>query len=187
MRCEWPELTKCCFCVPLRRGLLAWGYFKLVLNLTLIGFMGLHLYMIITRQDHFPLFGILILASINLVFVTDATFQIIFIVGAHKKNYKYLRCYFRYNVVVLVTVFVCSVIYASYALYSLGVFLFVILFIPFAIQLLLIIILYQLVSFYFLVLSRSEFKKLKNNAKFEFVNQLEEARCTADIASATIA
>ncbi|XP_045499951.1 uncharacterized protein LOC123697470 [Colias croceus] len=187
MRCEWPELTKCCFCLPLRKGLLAWGYFKLIINLMLTGLMCTHLCEIIMYHRRVSIPGICVLISIILAFVVDAIFQIIFIVSAHKKNYKYIRCYFRYNLVVLGAVCICSLVYISYLLYALREYVFVIFFLPFAMPMLLFIIFYQFVHLYFLILSRSEFKKLKNNAKFEFVNQLEEARCTADIASATIA
>ncbi|KAH9645119.1 hypothetical protein HF086_005664 [Spodoptera exigua] len=37
MYCDWPTLGRCCFCMPLRRGILTFGYINLIFSAFMVG------------------------------------------------------------------------------------------------------------------------------------------------------
>ncbi|XP_073945759.1 uncharacterized protein [Choristoneura fumiferana] len=94
MRGEAPRFKRCCFCIPLRRGLLGWGYLMLVLNiLKAILFTVLYFEQII-----------ILLPSI-IILIVDVIFNVLLIVACHKKSPKLMKMYFVYGVVVVILIF----------------------------------------------------------------------------------
>ncbi|XP_063538327.1 uncharacterized protein LOC134747649 [Cydia strobilella] len=89
MRREAPGFKRCCFCIPLRRGLVTWGYLKLALDL-----LGLWL-MIYLLAVISILHVILIMETV--VFVMDMVFNILLIVGGHLKAVKLLKAAYIFS------------------------------------------------------------------------------------------
>lgn len=167
MRCEIPEVTRCCFCFPLRLGLLVWAYIKLISNLLLFTLI------LFTTIDDWSRYGDRVPTTIFvfhipilLTLLLDIIFHIIFIISAHKKDHSKMRIFYRYNIFALVVYILGFVITMSlffietyfiyaviFGLFQLGIFMWII-----------------IIQFYVLILVRSEVIKLERNTNFEFVN-----------------
>ncbi|XP_063365148.1 uncharacterized protein LOC134653686 [Cydia amplana] len=98
MRREAPGFKRCCFCIPLRRGLITWGYLKLIITAAYI--------LIIAHEagTQFSAKGLAIVLALLSFLVTNMVFTITFVIGAHKKNYKLLRLYYSFSIFALVVV-----------------------------------------------------------------------------------
>ncbi|VVD01244.1 uncharacterized protein LOC126964434 [Leptidea sinapis] len=181
MRCELPVLIKCCFCVPLRKGLLIWAYVKMIINICLIIpyciFLHDHLYR--NKNGNYR-FDLIMVFALVFGLAIDVIFQIIFIWGAHKKDYPFIRMYYRYSAVILVLMILYLITYVTHFFMVAGMLLMFIL--PFFIAILSVQFIYIFLQFYLMVLVRSEYKKLKNNSQFQFVNRCtEEPKCIAHL------
>ncbi|PZC82189.1 hypothetical protein B5X24_HaOG210997 [Helicoverpa armigera] len=185
MRGELPQCTRCCFCLPLRYGLLAWGYFKMIADALLISLMIFHvisLVMIFSKNEISDVsmvkINLYIMSAILLIFVPDFLITIMFIVGGHKKEVRPIKVFYYYSigiwiVTILFTILVGSVRivrWASRGMTIISLESFLITFSAFFVVL--------VVQSYLLLLLRSEIIKLSNNCGFEFVNDAAEAACT---------
>ncbi|XP_072943931.1 uncharacterized protein [Epargyreus clarus] len=204
MRVDIPQLNRCCFCMPLRRGLLTWVYVKLVLALIITLFVLEHVIKYIDDIADDPLF---VPACIGLItFFLETIFDIIFIISAHTyfseseilntgerawdsrlgapdlaKNFVYLRIYYRYALTMLaiqVTSVVLFIVFQIYITFGHPHGLFVL---HFMLELAFFLFGQIVLQIYFVILVRSELLKLENNTQFEFVNHVSEPECKAHI------
>ncbi|XP_050344348.1 uncharacterized protein LOC126769531 [Nymphalis io] len=171
MKCEIPELGRCCFCFPLRLGLLVWGYGKLIASVVLLSLILINLisdwYRFWTTVD--LAFAIIYLTFIGSV-ATDVVFLIIFAVSAHKKNFKLMELFSKfclYMLAVYILGFVLSIVYATSESH----------FISFYIEFTLATISFSciVIQMYIVILVRSEVLKLQRSTNFEFVNHGADA------------
>ncbi|CAH0726739.1 unnamed protein product, partial [Brenthis ino] len=171
MRCELPMITRCCFCLPLRLGLLVWAYIKTI-SCTLL--FSLLLYLLIdqcSRYSHISIshmfmFQIPVLSLL----ITDITFHIIFIISAHKKEHRKMRLFYRYSIFSLI-IYILGFIISTTLMITDSYFMFAFIFGLFQLAIFMWIIVIQM---YVLILVRSEVVKLKRNMNFEFVNHAAE-------------
>nr|XP_049700644.1 uncharacterized protein LOC126055453 [Helicoverpa armigera] len=184
MRGEIPQCTRCCFCLPLRYGLLAWGYFKMIADALLISLM---LYQVISLIIVFSeneisdvtmvKIDLAIMSAILLLFVPDFLITIMFIVGGHKREVKPIRAFYYYSmgiwIATLFTILVGSVRIVNWASRGMTIISLESLLITFSVFFVVLV-----VQSYLLLLLRSEIIKLSNNCGFEFVNNAAEAACT---------
>ncbi|CAH2236571.1 jg15330 [Pararge aegeria aegeria] len=179
MRCEIPVLLRCCCCFPLRYGLLVWAYIKQMFTLLFLA------YIIVLFYDDYrkiSVWGIVVLSGTILLTILDFVFHVFFIISAHAKDYRKIRIYYRYSIFVfcLSAIFMgmyigSSLLYVFYRSKYLSFLLWYMILPAMGMTVTLI-----LIQAYLIILVRSEFIKLKNNAQFEFVNNAEE-KCTANI------
>ncbi|CAH4031694.1 unnamed protein product [Pieris brassicae] len=186
MRCELPILLKCCFCVPLRLGLLIWAYLKLIFSLFIVIVFCIQAeYLRMSARD-IPKEGIVFLVMMIMFGCINSIFQTVFIVSAHKKNYKIMRIYYIYNFVyiflpTILFIMCCIIIYSH-----MGAFMILLLAAtPVGIIVISIPIEFVL-NIYLMLLVRSEFIKLRDSGQFQFFNHESEARCVATLPDNTI-
>ncbi|KAJ8720022.1 hypothetical protein PYW07_012065 [Mythimna separata] len=164
---DLPVFKKCCFCVPLRYGLLSWGYVKLG-----AAFIGLAFYIIVVLALRRFLFvdslAITIVSVIALILITEITLHIVFIVGAHKKNVKLLQAYYQYAVFMWILMIIMCFGSTSFLIWTI--------FIDygpdtgFLITLNVVAFVSSIAVQTFLVMSlRSEIIKLRSNCPYRFV------------------
>ncbi|RVE42839.1 hypothetical protein evm_012514 [Chilo suppressalis] len=96
---EIPILTRCCFCFPLRKGLIAFAYINLVLTLTVTGFLSV--YISIVKDSTIPE---LVDEYPRLIVDTTAlcieiVLSIIFIVALHRKHVLLMKVYLYFEIV----------------------------------------------------------------------------------------
>ncbi|KAM3958818.1 uncharacterized protein ACR2FA_007220 [Aphomia sociella] len=180
MYTDVPKLTRCCFCMPLRYGLLFWGYFKLLPTLSLFTVLVLELSRFINNKaaghmhyDVPPAIPILITITI-----IDVIFTIVLLVAGHMKNWNLFRVYYYYSITMTAIFLIC------YALFIIG-FIVAAEYNPFMYYLFIYVIQVTLfgaavlmLHVYITVLVRSEMLKLRDNSNFSFVNHAAEAQCT---------
>ncbi|KAI5643298.1 hypothetical protein NE865_04716 [Phthorimaea operculella] len=169
MRFEIPECSRCCFCVPLRYGLLIWSYL-------ILAPLGLLLALLIAMLIHDVNHGwteILKDTSLILLNVANLVFTILLIIAAHKKSVNLLKIYNKCglsaviaNFVALIADFICDL-----AMYGALVLWFWTSFLMF----LLIGLIFIGMQMYIIALVRSEIIKLESNVGFEFQNIGAEA------------
>ncbi|KAL0878718.1 hypothetical protein ABMA27_003770 [Loxostege sticticalis] len=100
MYCEWPVLQRCCFCMPLRRGVLVVAY----LNALYCGFLiGINSYLI-----HISLHvGLLVYHGTSVVlpaglcifiYIMELGFNVLLLYGAHMRIKKYVKIYYYFAI-----------------------------------------------------------------------------------------
>ncbi|KAF9823080.1 hypothetical protein SFRURICE_015560 [Spodoptera frugiperda] len=158
MKIELPVCKRCCFCIPLRRGLLVWGYIKLLADLYFLTIMSYILLILIAFSAYGQEFAGLVV--VIAVFLLDFAMTIVFIIGAHKKIVKYMRLFYFLSIAMLALTLLLVIIHicllSNYPWFR------------------------SLVQIYFIFLLRSEIIKLKNSCKFRFVNNTAEALCSME-------
>ncbi|XP_023950704.1 uncharacterized protein LOC112054974 [Bicyclus anynana] len=178
MRCDIPVLLRCCFCFPLRYGLLVLAYMKQIFSLLFFAFIIKGLCDLQFRLEGFSCMEY----SIYLVVTTlDMAFHVLFIISAHTKDYRKMRVFYMYNIILL------GFNVALIGLFTTKVFCtYVIDYVEnknwsIIVPALLITVILLLSQGYLILLVRSEFLKLKNNSHFEFVNKAADERCTGNL------
>ncbi|XP_072943812.1 uncharacterized protein [Epargyreus clarus] len=179
MRVEIPQLKRCCFCMPLRRGLLTWVYVKLVLALIASLFLLAHAIVFNRRSVSGTLYAATIIGLIQ--FLLEIIFDILFLVSAHKKNFTYLRIYYRYAVVMLVIQVIAVLMFIAFEIYVIVEHPLVLLMFNYMVEITFFALGQTGLQAYFVILVRSELLKLENNTQFEFVNHTSEPECKAQI------
>ncbi|KAJ8720028.1 hypothetical protein PYW07_012071 [Mythimna separata] len=187
MKGEIPVFRRCCFCLPLRYGLLAWGYFKMIADLFLIVsmsfvFVSTLFWMragAVNKYTETQMCLELMIPMIAItLFFTDFIVTIVFIVGGHKKNVRLIRVFYFLSMGMWVATFLlasCIVISAlhhtlAYHHHYMSLIHVLLTFCFYFIVL--------VVQTYVLLLLRSEIIKLRSSGEFRFVNNAAEAECT---------
>lgn len=183
MLVEIPECRRCCCCIPLRYGLIVWGYLKLAL--VSLALVGASIAMIVTGQSHKSEAQTMVIISLLIViFVIDIASSVMFVVGCHKKSVKLMKIFYYYSMfplalTILLTVY--AVIINLKFLYEYITSIFFIYIIMDASAM----FIYIAIQVYVILLVRSEIIKLKNGCQFRFVNNINEAECTLNMEQQT--
>ncbi|KAJ8720037.1 hypothetical protein PYW07_012080 [Mythimna separata] len=183
MRTELP-VCKRCFCLPLRYGLLTWGYIRLGLSnflfITMCVSFYLMLKLFITEEKvSLNIARIVIAVCLLLLLITDIVLNVVFITGGHKKNVKMLRVYYIYSFILCILLFLMWIASVVSTLFEFSIgeieLTFHIYIILVDSTTMLALVLAQVCD---LLLVRSEIIKLRNQCEFRFVNNAAEAQCT---------
>ncbi|XP_063385538.1 uncharacterized protein LOC134671609 [Cydia fagiglandana] len=112
---EAPEFKRCCFCLPLRRGLIAWGYAKVGLDMLMLAYTSLMFYFLVLFSLRFVSTDLVIYIFISACSLIDILFNIVFIVAGHKKSIKLLKVSYVYNMVWLglLALGTCFILYSD--------------------------------------------------------------------------
>ena len=183
MSCEIPEFKRCCFCIPLRHGLLAWVYFKLISTIPILWYFAMVLaniiYIIISYGSmEIMEMELAITVFMFIAILIDITLSVVFLISAHRKNYKLMRVYYIYLLVVFVVTLGLPLLTFAYVIYQ-NVNIINLYnkdpdtFIAYSV----ISWIHIVTDMYFIVLVRSEFKKLARNYQFRFENNAVDAEC----------
>ncbi|CAH0726742.1 unnamed protein product, partial [Brenthis ino] len=172
MRCEFPMLTRCCFCLPLRLSLMVWAYIKTISSAVLLSYLVFIVIDECTRLCRIhSIYLYLFYIPICSMLTMDIIFHIIFIISAHKKEHRKMRLFYRYSIFSLM-IYISGLIFSISLLFiDSRYFIYAYFFGFFHIAIFLWIIVIQI---YVLILVRSEVVKLKRNMNFEFVNHAAE-------------
>uniref|UniRef100_A0A2A4JIJ2 Uncharacterized protein n=2 Tax=Heliothis virescens TaxID=7102 RepID=A0A2A4JIJ2_HELVI len=165
---DLPVCKKCCFCVPLRYGLLTWGYLKLIAALIVLSFFII----ILVALSDYVRGCLVIVLPIIAILATEIGLHILFIVGAHKKNVRLLRVYYYYAWfmwVATITMFIICTILLALMISGSGdrdnISLKLVLFTMDIVGFLLAIVIHTFLLFSL----RSEIIKLRSNCPYRFV------------------
>ncbi|KAJ8720034.1 hypothetical protein PYW07_012077 [Mythimna separata] len=101
-----PEFKRCCCCLPLRTGLLAWGYFKMIVDVVIIVLLAYLTAIFFMASLYFQDFYSITVAVVSLITLMTvaanfvATFA--FVIGCHEKKVKKIRRFYVYSICELI-------------------------------------------------------------------------------------
>uniref|UniRef100_A0A2A4JKK1 Uncharacterized protein n=1 Tax=Heliothis virescens TaxID=7102 RepID=A0A2A4JKK1_HELVI len=184
MRCEVPEFKRCCFCFPLRHGLIVWGIINLIATVYSNVYRIIKIQIILNRLVHDGIVEESIFLALSTV---EFLLDIVFIYAAITKKEKLLKYFLFGNCAlgVLAVLYLLYIIgYCIYVFYGVTQILGWTTVKPYVwtafIELTKNVLIIASQSFCLLLLW-SEIKKLKrNNHPVMFVNHASEAKCTVD-------
>ncbi|XP_030030043.2 uncharacterized protein LOC115447200 [Manduca sexta] len=113
---EIPIVTKCCFCFPLRKGLIAFAYVNLMLTLVVTSFLSLYISVIrnsspTEQADIGSEFARLIVDTVALLI--EIVMTITFIVALHKKHVLLMKVYLYFEIVYSIIGFIYSLAFIT--------------------------------------------------------------------------
>ncbi|CAG5043594.1 unnamed protein product [Parnassius apollo] len=179
MYTDIPSFTKCCFCAPLRYGLLVWAYFKLVTSIiifvsALMWILSFIIFVIIFADA--MVFIVLVVVTLTII-LFDIIFNLVLIIGAHKKHTTLLRLYYRYGIAHGFIITASALLFIVYAIASVNdpfeeskLWHKIVIFAS-------AICASMIIHTYLLILVRSEVLKLKANSQFMFTNHTVDPTC----------
>ncbi|XP_045774130.1 uncharacterized protein LOC123873353 [Maniola jurtina] len=111
---EIPILTKCCFCVPLRKGLIAFAYVNLVLTVVVTTMLSMYISYIrnlgkqLEDGSEYPR-----LIADTTALVLEVGMTIVFIVALHKKHVLLMKIYLYFEIVFSIIGFIYSLAFLT--------------------------------------------------------------------------
>ncbi|KAM3958752.1 uncharacterized protein ACR2FA_007157 [Aphomia sociella] len=116
-----PVVRKCCFCVPVRKGVTIFGYVNLILSLLSFPLLIFLLVEQITNGkpiENASSMDPLVHLPLTIAFVViDVTMTIVLLIGAHKKKRILLKIYFYFGVVFQLLTLCMDLVYFDYRQY----------------------------------------------------------------------
>ncbi|XP_053608411.1 uncharacterized protein LOC128674100 [Plodia interpunctella] len=174
MYTDLPQFTRCCFCAPLRIGLLAWGYIKLAISILIWLLICDGIMHLIDRGFVIPVGTILFIIAE----IIDNIFTVILVVAAHKKHEKLFKVSYIYSIVFLVLFGVICGLHLVYMFMSMMSYPH-----PYVVDIFMTSFASSIASImvqgYITLLIRSEMLKLRDRSNIQFSNLAEEAQCNA--------
>ncbi|XP_075977039.1 uncharacterized protein LOC142977182 [Anticarsia gemmatalis] len=113
---EIPLLTRCCFCFPLRKGLIAFAYINLILTVIVTSFLSLYISYIrnSSESDQAALaseYARLIADVVALLI--EVIMTVAFIVALHRKHVLLMKVYLYFEIVYSIFGFVYSLAFLT--------------------------------------------------------------------------
>ncbi|KAJ8719406.1 hypothetical protein PYW08_011581 [Mythimna loreyi] len=183
MRLDIPMFKRCCFCLPLRYGLLGWGYFKMATDAFFVTYLTssiiAKIMLMRSCTDNIyrsRVFEDLVLPMIaDAVLIVDFMATIMFIVGGHKKSVKLMRVFFFRSIAMFM--FTLTLTATSVVLTIQDFMLRNLFFLERTMLMFSFYFMVLVVQTYFLILLRSEIIKLWSKSKIIFPNNATEVKC----------
>ncbi|KAJ0176271.1 hypothetical protein K1T71_008445 [Dendrolimus kikuchii] len=113
---EIPLVTRCCFCFPLRKGLITFGYINLILTLVVAIFLSLYVSTLRHSTSNAPIITDSEFARVivDIVALTiEIAMSIVFIVALHKKHVLLMKVYLYFEIVYSIIGFVYSLAFLN--------------------------------------------------------------------------
>ncbi|XP_050663498.1 uncharacterized protein LOC126964438 [Leptidea sinapis] len=111
MLCEIPEFGRCCFCLPLRRGILTFGYVNSLISAFMIGVYSYTVYHGYGLSLVFHGATSILEDEMCLVlYIFDFIFSVVLVYGAHKSHIPSLKTFKYYAITTVVTMFILELL-----------------------------------------------------------------------------
>ncbi|XP_013185042.2 uncharacterized protein LOC106130690 [Amyelois transitella] len=94
MYCEWPEFRRCCFCLPLRRGILILAYVNIICSILESVMYFTDSAVLTVHRSYMELPYELNIALVLL----DIVATLVFLFGLHTKRELYVRVYYNFMI-----------------------------------------------------------------------------------------
>uniref|UniRef100_A0A2A4JJH9 Uncharacterized protein n=1 Tax=Heliothis virescens TaxID=7102 RepID=A0A2A4JJH9_HELVI len=192
MRVELPVLARCCICLPLRYGLIVWGYIRLCISLFLLTGVTTGFAELLNRErrpDEDRTLYLGIVGTVIVLTFNDIVLNILFIIGGHKKNLKFLRAYYIYSIILWILMILLYILFTAQSfswLQSLSGEENGMMYVWMVVLDFIVYVGHIAMQFYFILLIRSEVVKLTTNCEFRFVNHAAQLEMKYDIDGAKV-
>ncbi|CAH0726749.1 unnamed protein product, partial [Brenthis ino] len=122
MFCELPQFGRCCFCLPLRRGVLAFGYLNIVFSIFIL--------VVCSLLVHNNVRVVLVYRGVTTIqaelcltiYCVDTLFNVLLVYGAHKQIVSYLRYFYYYTLSTTIALVVIEILTMIDHYYNLSVY-----------------------------------------------------------------
>ncbi|KAJ0176275.1 hypothetical protein K1T71_008449 [Dendrolimus kikuchii] len=165
MYCDWPVLGRCCFCLPLRRGVLTFAYINIFFAAFLL---GVYSYSVNTGSRSILLYhgqpsSIAPLEFCVALYCLEVIFNALLIYGVHTKATPYIKAYYYFAITTTVAGVVLQIIQMTNVTYFGAIIEFVIL-----------ILAGLSIQVYLIILVSSLLRKLQMDGSHAYENQLHQ-------------
>ncbi|RVE42844.1 hypothetical protein evm_012519 [Chilo suppressalis] len=111
MYCDWPQFQRCCFCMPLRRGVLVVAYIKILFSAFMV---GVYSYAVNTDRGtelFYQGFTVRLPAEVCVfVYCVECLVCALLIYGAHKKLPRPVKVYYYFSVCTFVAITLLQIV-----------------------------------------------------------------------------
>ncbi|XP_073945965.1 uncharacterized protein [Choristoneura fumiferana] len=164
MYCDCPDFGRCCFCMPLRRGVLTFGYLNILFSLFMV---GVYSYCIHegSREPTLVYHGSVSMIAAEaclFVYCVEIVFNALLLYGAHMKNVFYLKIFYYFAIVSTVASVLVQLLDSSDMWFRIALETVALTFAGLCLQL------------YLVILVRSLIKKLAVDGTHVYENQLHQ-------------
>lgn len=164
MYCDWPVLTRCCFCLPLRRGVLTYGYIHLIVSMIVTGMYSTSVYFN-DEHNYLSYHGAGARAPPELcvaLYCLEIVFSALLIYGTHTRSVPYIKAFYYFSITTLVAAMILQIVDAAMIAH-----------IGYMLEMLLFFVLTGLaLQIYLIILVSSLLKKLTTDGPHTYENQL---------------
>ncbi|XP_068628798.1 lysosomal-associated transmembrane protein 4A-like [Battus philenor] len=111
MYCEIPKLLRCCFCLPLRKGVLIFGYINIIFSILMLSLYSysVHHEMGFTMVYHGSTASLEDAVCVG-IYCIEIIMNIILVYGAHMRNVLYLKMFYYYAIATVLMTFIIQVL-----------------------------------------------------------------------------
>ncbi|CAH0625271.1 unnamed protein product [Chrysodeixis includens] len=170
MYCDWPTLGRCCFCMPLRRGVLTFGYINLIFSAFMI---GVYSYAVHSSYEMFALYhgtsvGITIPEGVCVaIYCIEFIFSVVLLYGAHMKRMEYIKAYYYFAITTTVAAILVQLIdFAAASSSHMGMYMMF--------ETMPLMLAGACIQLYLIILIRSLLKKMEVSGPHGYENQLQQ-------------
>ncbi|CAH4031695.1 unnamed protein product [Pieris brassicae] len=106
---EIPILTRCCFCFPLRKGLITFAYFNTILSIldvALLSYIAVNRSSDLTGESEYPR-----LIGDTTFLVLEIIMCVMFIAALHMKHVLFMKVYLYFEIVFSIVGFIYSLVF----------------------------------------------------------------------------
>ncbi|KAJ2951540.1 hypothetical protein O0L34_g13689 [Tuta absoluta] len=161
MFCEIPDFGRCCFCLPLRRGVLVFGYLGVFFAAFMIGVYSYYVHYDMNDNPLLMIKGVFTEKATGFcvaVYCFELVVNCLLVYGAHVKNILFLKIFYYYTVTTTLAALALQIVEFADNNRVIEVLVF-----DFAVL---------CVNMYLLFLVRSLFLKLEKGSSHSYNNQL---------------
>ncbi|CAG5043578.1 unnamed protein product [Parnassius apollo] len=111
MFCEIPKLLRCCFCLPLRKGVLIFGYINIIFSAFMIGMYSYSVHHDIgfTMMYHGSTSEVEDAVCVG-IYCVEIVMNVLLVYGAHVRNLLFLKTFYYYAIATALMTFIVEII-----------------------------------------------------------------------------
>ncbi|XP_014359897.2 uncharacterized protein LOC106711975 [Papilio machaon] len=111
MYCEIPKLFRCCFCLPLRKGALIFGYVNILFSVVMLSLYSysVHHELGFTMVYHGSTSEFEDGVCVG-IYCVEILMNVALVYGAHKRNILFLRSFYYYAVATMLMTFIIQIV-----------------------------------------------------------------------------
>ncbi|CAG9788412.1 unnamed protein product [Diatraea saccharalis] len=132
MYCDCPQFQRCCFCLPLRRGVLVIAYLKILFSAFMVGVYSYEVHVESNTELLYQGLSVRLPAEACVfIYCVECVFAAILIYGTHKRITRPVKVYYYFSICTLVSSVLMQIVdifsinsHSSFFIFELGLLCF---------------------------------------------------------------
>ncbi|XP_026332538.1 uncharacterized protein LOC113239673 [Hyposmocoma kahamanoa] len=115
MYCDIPDFGRCCLCLPLRKGILIFGYINVLYSAFMVGLYSYWVHHGDLKQSYIIFHGVTTETMSELIlfiFCVDVVINCLLVYGAHQKVTSFLKVFYYYTIMTCIAAIMLEIIEA---------------------------------------------------------------------------